>query len=186
MKSVVSQDSLQGKSSWAGTHPCGAVDNAVDILVNEILAMDEFNLEVRTMANKCEYDAAVDNSDTELLLEATKFDDSNVSHAGSPNQPRTPKRPRGVSDAAGNAMNGIGRGKRRFSTDENYNFYDDDAFQSSPTTVETISEDLNEMKIKIKSRPTPNISKDHRPRNLYNRSSRISEDLNEMKIKIKN
>ena len=63
------------------------MDNAVDILVNEILAMDEFNLEVRTMANKCEYDAAVDNSDEdlfanpELLLEATtRFDDFNVSH----------------------------------------------------------------------------------------------------------
>ena len=48
-------------------------------------------------------------------------------------------------------MNGIGRGKRRFSTDENYNFYDDDAFPSSPT-IETISEDLNEMKIKILSK----------------------------------
>ena len=76
MKSVVSQDSLQAKSSWAGTHPCGAGDNAVDILVNGILAMDEFNLEVRTMANKCEYDA--DNSEEdlfanpELLLEATR------------------------------------------------------------------------------------------------------------------
>ena len=83
----------------------------------------------------------------ELLLEATKFDDSNVSHAGSPNQPRTPKRPRGVSDAAGNAMNGIGRGKRRFYTDENYNLYD------AIDTIDTITEDLNEMKIKIKSCP---------------------------------
>ena len=57
----------------------------------------------------------------------------------------------GVSGATGNTMNGIGRGKRRFSTDENYNFYDDDAFPSSPT-IESISEDLNEMKIKIKSK----------------------------------
>ena len=90
-----------------------------------------------------------------------------------------------MSGATGNTMNGIGRGKRRFSTDENYNFYDDDAFPSSPT-IETISEDLNEMKIKIKSCPKGFISKDHRPRNLYNRSSRISKDFNEMKIKVKN
>jgi hypothetical protein len=46
----------------------------------------QWHQKIRTMTNKCEDDAAVDNSDEdvfanfELLLEATKFDDSNVSH----------------------------------------------------------------------------------------------------------
>ena len=82
----------------------------------------------------------------------------------------------GVAGASTGNMNGIGRGKRRFSTDENYNFYDDDAFPSSPT-IESISEDLNEMKIKINSRPKDFISKDHlHPRN--NRSSRTRTVVN--------
>ena len=56
------------------------------------------------------------------------------------------KRPEGVAGTPTGYVNEIGRGKRRFFTD------DDDAFQSSPT-IETISEDLNEMKIRIKSCP---------------------------------
>ena len=42
-KSVVSQEGIQAKSLKALTNPCGAIDNAVDISVNEILAMYELN-----------------------------------------------------------------------------------------------------------------------------------------------
>jgi len=145
----------------------------------------------------------------ELLLKATKFDDANVSHdvelkihpkvwkkplktscsscesgvscTGSPKESMPAlktKRPKGVGGAPTGYVTGIGRGKRRFSTDENYNFYDDDSFPSSPT-IETIIEDLNEMKIRIKSCPKGFISKDHlHPRNLYNRSSRTRTVVN--------
>ena len=52
----------------------------------ELISVAQRNQKIGTMTNKCEYDAAVDNSDEdvfanfELLLEATKFDDANVSH----------------------------------------------------------------------------------------------------------
>ena len=132
------------------------------------------------MVNKSE--SAVDNP--EFLLEATKFDDSNlekdveesVALMCRKNRWRQKyQKPKGVAGAPTGYVNGIGRGKRRFSTDENY---DDVVFPSSPR-IKTISEDLNEMKIKIKSCLEGFSSKDHlHPGNLYNRSSRTRKVVN--------
>ena len=63
------------------------------------------------------------------------------------------KRPEGVAGTPTGYVNEIGRGKRRFSTDENYNLYD------AIDTIDTITEDLNEMKIKIKSCPKTRTKK---------------------------
>ena len=114
---------------------------------------------------------------TKSLLEATKFDDANVSHDVELkiNPPKVWKKPLKIYSCSScesrfwsqlhriskriDAKPEAKKTKRSCWCHREYDWnwpwkktvfhYDDDAFPSSPT-IETISEDLNEMKIKIK------------------------------------